>query len=173
MVGVVAYPCFIFGLHFDRVNPGDRDLNLPMRVIIAGSRSFAKFKSVSELDEMVNYVVVQSGFNITRVVSGGAVGIDQAGERWAERNGVPWKPRFRPQWCVGDMYDPTAGFKRNNKMALYGQALVEIWDGVSSGSRDMIEQMVRLDKPVCIHIPQECNDITVRLISPGPLVRYV
>lgn len=128
----------------------------PMRVIIAGSRSFAKFKSVTELDDMVTYAVTQSGFTITRVVSGGAVGIDQAGERWAERNGIPWKPRFRPQWCVDGMYDPTAGFKRNNKMALYADAAIVLWDGVSSGSRDTIQRMGRYGKPVWVYIPEEC-----------------
>lgn len=127
-----------------------------MRVIIAGSRSFAKFKSLSELDDMVTYAVAQSGFTITRVVSGGAVGIDQAGERWAERNGMPWKPRFRPQWYVGGMYDPTAGFKRNNKMVLYADGLIAVHDGVSPGTQDVIDTIQLLRKPYYIYIPTEC-----------------
>lgn len=128
-----------------------------MRVIIAGSRSFAKFKSVTELDDMVTYAVAQSGFTITRVVSGGAVGIDQAGERWAERNGIPWKPRFRPVWRTdGGGYNPKAGFERNNKMVLYCDAAVVLWDGVSNGTRDTIQRMGRHGKPVWVYIPEEC-----------------
>lgn len=127
-----------------------------MRVIIAGSRSFAKFKTELEIDTMIDYAVSQSGFTITRVVSGGAIGIDQGGERWAERNGVPWKPRFRPAWRVDGAYNPQAGFERNNKMALYSDAGIIIWDGVSNGTRDTIKQMGRLDKPVWVYILEEC-----------------
>lgn len=128
-----------------------------MRVIIAGSRSFAKFKSVTELDDIVTYAVAQSGFTITRVVSGGAVGIDQAGERWAERNGIQWKPRFRPVWRPAGVFNPLAGYERNNKMALYAEGLIAVWDGQSNGTRDCVDRMRLQGKDVYLYIPNVCR----------------
>lgn len=38
-----------------------------------------------------------------------------------------------------DLYGKSAGFKRNVQMAKYADALVAFWDGVSSGTKHMIE----------------------------------
>ena len=46
-----------------------------MKIIIAGSRNFPK-----ELWPLIFGLVASSGFDITEIVSGGAVGADQFGE---------------------------------------------------------------------------------------------
>ena len=108
-----------------------------MKVIIAGSRNIEDYKLVVD-------TIKRSGYSITEVVSGCAVGIDTLGEQWATANDIPIK-RFPAQW---HQYGPKrAGPIRNKEMAEYADAAVIIWDGESRGTRNMIENMVRRKKP--------------------------
>ena len=52
-----------------------------MKIIIAGSRNFPK-----ELWPLIFGLVASSGFDITEIVSGGAVGADQFGEYYAHES---------------------------------------------------------------------------------------
>jgi hypothetical protein len=111
-----------------------------MKVIIAGSR------------EITSYVVVQlavagSGFDITEVVSGTARGVDQLGELWAFENDIPVK-RFPADW---KKYGKSAGYKRNQQMAEYADALIAIWDGKSAGTGHMISIAKMKQLPVYVH----------------------
>lgn len=99
-----------------------------MKTIIAGSREGFVF------DEVVK-AVEESGFEITEVVSGGARGVDRFGETWANLNHVPIK-QFIPDW---DGLGKKAGHVRNRDMGDYADALVALWDGVSKGTKGMIE----------------------------------
>lgn len=110
-----------------------------MKVIIAGSRKFD-----DNAHHLVRYAVKMSGFDITEVVSGGAVGIDEYGELWAETNHVPVQ-QFIPDWKT---HGKKAGIIRNSKMAEYAGALIAIWDSSSTGTKDMIAQMKRRRKPI-------------------------
>lgn len=107
-----------------------------MKVVIAGSRTIEEYKQVAE-------AVTLSGFKISEVVSGGARGADQLGEKYALANCIPFKVFFA-DW---DTYGKRAGPIRNSQMAKYADAAIVVWDGKSSGSKNMIEQMSRLNKP--------------------------
>lgn len=98
-----------------------------MKTIIAGSRNIECFWVLEEAIE-------QSGFKITEVVSGCAKGVDRMGEVWAGYGGIPVK-RFQPDWSKGK----GAGLKRNIEMAEYAEALIAVWDGVSRGTKHMID----------------------------------
>ena len=99
-----------------------------MKTIIAGGRNVTEADILeSALDELP--------WQISEVVSGGAKGVDQMGEEWAERNGVPVK-QFKADWKT---YGRAAGPKRNEQMADYGEALLAIWDGKSKGTANMIK----------------------------------
>lgn len=111
-----------------------------MKVIIAGSRS---------LFGPVDLAVSNSGFDITEVVSGGAPGIDSAGEQWAKGSGIPVK-LFLAEW---DLYGKAAGIIRNRYMGTYADALIAIWDGKSKGTLHMINDMVTKKKPVYVYCP--------------------
>ena len=64
-----------------------------------------------------------------------ARGADRLGERYAKEHG--YKVIYMPaDW---DLYGKSAGFKRNVQMAEYADALVAFWDGVSFGTKHMIE----------------------------------
>ena len=105
-----------------------------MRVIIAGSRDITR---PSLVWSAIREAKTKSGIIVTEVVSGGARGVDRLGERYARKIGIPIKP-FIPNWYPLGIYDPTAGFRRNRKMAEYADALIALWDGSSPGTKNMI-----------------------------------
>jgi hypothetical protein len=73
--------------------------------------------------------------DVTEVVSGMARGVDTLGIDWAVENWLPWK-EFYADW---KHYGKSAGYKRNEEMAIYADALVAIWDGKSKGTKHMID----------------------------------
>jgi len=109
-----------------------------MKVIIAGSRSIKD-------PQIVLMAISESGFDITEVVSGGAVGVDRIGEAYARRNKIPIK-HFLPDWSLGK----GAGFIRNGEMAKYADALIAVWDRQSHGTLNMIKQSYNLGKSVFV-----------------------
>lgn len=110
-----------------------------MKVIIAGSRDFKE----TEADELVAAAIANSCFSITVVVSGHCKGIDRAGERWADKNGIPKKifEVTRHDWKVQGL---SAGPIRNGKMAVYADALIAIPGPKSKGTIDMIKQAEKI-----------------------------
>lgn len=114
-----------------------------MRVIIAGSRSIKEMDVLKEAIRLSNY-------EITEVVSGGAGGVDSLGEEWALNNRIPCKAfpveGFEWEWSK------KAGLDRNVRMAHYADALIAVWDGVSSGTKHMIDTMRALGKLVYVYV---------------------
>jgi len=96
-----------------------------MRVIIAGGRDFNDYVAVEN-------AIRCSGFEITEVVSGGARGADQLGERYAMARGINLV-RFPADW---ERHGKRAGPLRNNQMAEYADALIAMPG--STGTRHMI-----------------------------------
>lgn len=111
-----------------------------MKVIIAGSRSIVRYKSVEQ-------AVVDSGFDIDTVVSGTANGADKLGELWAKKHDKK-VVRFVPDW---KRFGRKAGILRNIQMAEEAQAVIVIWDGVSTGSKHMISCAERYGLDVYVH----------------------
>lgn len=111
-----------------------------MKLIIAGSRGLDLTRSL--LDALTDWFEVWE--RLEEVVSGGARGVDQAGEAWAETGGIPVR-RFPAAW--GE-HGRSAGHIRNAEMAAYADALLLIWDGESRGSAGMRREMLRRGKSV-------------------------
>ena len=111
-----------------------------MKTIIAGSRGIHDYSLVVDAIE-------KSGFSITEVVSGGALGPDTLGELWGHRNDIPVK-RFPAQWS---QYGKAAGLLRNREMAEYADAAIVVWDGESRGSRNMIAEARKRGLKVYVH----------------------
>lgn len=105
-----------------------------MKVIVAGSRDFTDYDKVKE--------ILNKEENITEIVCGGAKGADTLGEYWAKENNIPIK-YFIPDW---NRYDRSAGPIRNREMSLYADKLIAFWDGKSRGTKNMIENMKKLNK---------------------------
>jgi hypothetical protein len=117
-----------------------------MRTIIAGSRTI---KDAGLLKQAIE----ESGFLISEVVYGCAKGADELGKEWALANNIPvtpfpakWKDLSVPRAVIRNgpygKFNVKAGFDRNESMAVYAKsgALILLWDGVSDGSRDMLER---------------------------------
>jgi len=107
-----------------------------MKVIIAGSRD------ITDMNLLLCALDIYP-IDITEVVSGGANGVDRLGEEWAKEHNVPLTI-FPAEW---DKYGKIAGPIRNGNMAFYADALVAIWDGKSRGTKNMVDQMNKLQKP--------------------------
>jgi len=104
-----------------------------MRVIIAGSRDFNCFEKLTiALNEYLKDAVYSEEFEI---VSGGARGADRLGEQYARLYGATIK-QFIPDW---HSLGKRAGIVRNEQMAKYATHLVAFWDGISPGTKHMIE----------------------------------
>ena len=115
-----------------------------MKVIIAGPRyKDPKTKEVFDDFEFVSKAVEASGFEITEVVSGKALGVDSLGEVWAAANCID-VTEMPADW---DRHGKSAGFIRNSQMADYCDAAVIIWDGRSRGTGNMILEMNKRHKP--------------------------
>lgn len=114
-----------------------------MKLVVAGSRHFCVEKVTQRyLNDPVIYSIFAQAIE---VVSGKAKGVDTAGEQIADSLGLPVIP-FPP-----DTEHYTYGRAcniRNNKMAVYGDALLLIWNGKSPGSQHMKNAMLALGKPV-------------------------
>lgn len=100
-----------------------------MRTIIAGSREASWEQTIAAIDQCPWKA------QISLVVSGTARGADAFGEVWAGMNNVPIK-RYPADW---NKHGKAAGFLRNKQMAENADALIAVWDGMSRGTKSMIQ----------------------------------
>lgn len=121
-----------------------------MKTIIAGSREIRH-------SALIQIAVDLSGFEITELVCGmngkrnkdGKVisGVDLFAYEWAKEHGLPIA-EFPADWT---RYGRGAGPIRNKEMALFGECLIAIWDGKSTGTGGMIELAETYDLPVYVY----------------------
>jgi len=120
-----------------------------LKIVIAGSRA------ITDYDELLKALTGAINNNvITRadsfeIISGGARGVDTLARRYAQEVGyklVEMKPQYQHN------RDLSAPLRRNIDMANYGDILVAVWDGKSTGTKHMIAQMQKRGKPVFVHI---------------------
>lgn len=103
-----------------------------MRIIIAGSRGFTDYP---RLRRCVDEFIADHPTDDVVIVSGGARGADRLGEQYAHERG--YKLRImRADW---DRFGKSAGYRRNEQMALIADVLIAFWDGQSRGTRHMID----------------------------------
>lgn len=112
------------------------------KLIVAGSRGFTNADLlaiwINELAED------QYKDKAVSIVSGMARGADMLAWDWGKRHGVQVY-EFPAEW---NTYGKRAGFIRNDEMAQFADGLLAFWDGLSSGTKHMIETMEKLGKPV-------------------------
>lgn len=111
------------------------------KAIVAGSRT------ITDKDIILN-ALIDSKTNPREIVSGLAKGVDSVGLEIAEDHLLK-TTTFAADW---DTHGKSAGFIRNKEMGDYADVLIAIWDGKSSGTKNMIDYMQRLKKPVHVTI---------------------
>lgn len=112
-----------------------------MKTIIAGGRDYHDYAHVKKQLEHFRKTHV-----ITEIVSGGAKGADALGEQYAEEMNIKLKI-YHADW---EKNGRAAGPIRNQKMGDYADQLVAVWDGKSKGTKNMIDYMNKLKKPVFV-----------------------
>lgn len=115
-----------------------------VRIVVAGSRDFEDYELLSTtlfgiIENLINTNILDKPSQL-EFVSGTCRGADILGERFAESCGYKIK-RFQAKW---DELGKRAGWVRNCDMAKYASKadigiLVAFWDGVSKGTRNMID----------------------------------
>lgn len=115
-----------------------------MKFVVAGGRNIKEITAYGKLVEL-RITRTHPFCGATEIVCGMAMGADMAGKIYGDYYGIPVMS-FEPDYNKYGRY--RAPKIRNSKMAVYGDALVLIWDGKSGGSRHMKEAMLALNKPV-------------------------
>jgi hypothetical protein len=125
-----------------------------MKTIIAGSRNIVSAS-------MVYGILDAMPIDISEVFCGLADGVDALGSLWARSKFIPVRD-FKADWNDitvdgarirvrkdGSKFNSYAGHQRNEKMAIYADALIVIWDGSSRGSRDMLKRAHNYKLKIC------------------------
>lgn len=110
-----------------------------LSVVVAGSRSISEYVSTEGAGVLVANAIEESEFAVNEVVSGTARGVDQVGEKWADKRGISIE-HFPADW---DEHGRAAGPIRNQEMVEYADAVVAVHVGASKGTADLIEKARR------------------------------
>lgn len=123
-----------------------------MKVIIAGTRWITDY---ALLERVIQCVIDKTGLVITEVVSGKADGPDTMGEEWAKQRGIPINDK-PADW---KKYGLAAGGIRNKEMGDYADVLIALWNDKSTGTKDMMDYMWKLNKQVYYHSPSHPDPV--------------
>ena len=85
---------------------------------------------------------------VTKIISGGARGIDSAAEEYADKNGIA-KEIFLPNYAK---YAKRAPLIRNQEIVLNSDIVIAIWDGSTRGTKYTIDFAKRIGKQVKVFI---------------------
>ncbi len=114
------------------------------RVVVAGCRDYSNYEEASAFIDACLQELKEE-YEII-IVSGGAVGADALGERYAAENGLKLE-RHPADWKT---YGRSAGPIRNRQMAELCDYAVCFWDGESRGTKSMIDSAKKCGKTVFI-----------------------
>jgi hypothetical protein len=114
-----------------------------MRVIIGGSRSISDFAALES-------AIVESGFQIDRVITGNSTGVDAMVQHWAQKQGIPLSV-MPVEW---NQYGGRAEQIRNEQIIEVADACILIWDGFSKGTHHLREVVQRRGLKLCVY---QCN----------------
>ena len=114
------------------------------KVVIAGCRNYNNY---AEAKEYIDFCLTDiREKNTIVIISGGAVGADALGERYAKENGFKIE-KHPADWKT---YGRGAGPIRNKQMAEASDFVICFWDEESKGTKSMIDYARKCGKPVKI-----------------------
>lgn len=102
-----------------------------MNLIVAGGRDFTNYKL---LKEKLDFLLSNTDKEEVTILCGMARGVDLLGKRYADQNEIDvWE--YPADWSLGRQ----AGYLRNSDMADEGTHLVAFHNGISRGTKHMID----------------------------------
>ena len=112
-----------------------------MKVAIIGSRNLF----VKDLKKYLPEGVIE-------IVSGGAKGIDSCAREYAIANSLKLT-EFLPEY---DKYGRGAPLRRNLQIIDYADCVLAFWDGVSRGTKFVIDNCKKKNKKVAVYLKKDC-----------------
>jgi predicted Rossmann fold nucleotide-binding protein DprA/Smf involved in DNA uptake len=109
-----------------------------MKVAIVGSRSLT-------IDESLELFVPK---NTNEIISGGAHGIDQCAAKFAVSHNIKLT-EIKPDYKQFGRYAP---LKRNIEIIKLADYVIVLWDGISHGSKFVIQECKRQNKPSKVYL---------------------
>lgn len=110
-----------------------------MRVLITGIRDFVD-------PRVIPRAVEDSGFTVSRVITGSFFGVEQQVRAWAEGAGIPLELHV-PDWATHRLH---AGEARNSEMLRACDAVIVIWTGMDK-AKLVINAARETRKPIHLH----------------------
>jgi len=107
------------------------------KVAIVGSRNFSDYLLLKATLDKLDFVP-------TEIISGGAIGADSLGERYAKEHNIVTNI-FLPNWAE---HGKKAGFLRNSDIVEASDLVIAFWDSESKGTLDSINKAKKLGKDV-------------------------
>ena len=108
-----------------------------MKVAVVGSRNL----KVDNLDRFLPE-------DVTEIVSGGARGIDTCARNYALEQGITLT-EFLPEY---DKFGKVAPLKRNLQIINYADMVIAFWDGLSRGTKFVIDNCKKSGKELKIFV---------------------
>lgn len=121
-----------------------------VNLAIIGSREFNDYELLTKIMKPLLQILSQKQITF---ISGGAIGADLLGEKWADEMGIS-KKIFKADWdnlensvenpCkikynkFGKPYNCLAGFNRNKDIIRNADIIFAFWDGKSKGTLDSL-----------------------------------
>jgi predicted Rossmann fold nucleotide-binding protein DprA/Smf involved in DNA uptake len=120
--------CFVCLFHFDEKKMGQQK---PQSTVLAvvGSRTVTNYNEV--LPYLQHYLSIPN----LHLVSGGAIGADRLGRRFAQEHHLSLQ-EFLPDW---KQFGKSAGFRRNHDIISAATEVIAFWDGKSKGTKHSID----------------------------------
>lgn len=110
-----------------------------MKYVVAGSRGFDNYQLLTQiLDRIITPDDV--------IISGMARGADLLGVRYAKEHNISVL-KYPAQW---NLYGRSAGYRRNEQMAVVTDKVIVFWDDVSKGTKHMINLAHKYNKQLMI-----------------------
>ena len=106
-----------------------------MKVAVIGSRNLI-------VQDLKHYLPEE----VTEIVSGGAKGVDTSAKEYADAQGIKLT-EFLPEY---GRYGRGAPLKRNISIVEYADLVLAFWDGKSRGTKFVIDECKKRNKPVRI-----------------------
>ena len=108
-----------------------------MRVAVIGSRGL-------KVENLEAYLPD----DVTEIVSGGARGVDTSAREYAKTHGIKLT-EFLPDY---KRYGRSAPLKRNITIIENADLVLAFWDGISRGTKFVIDNCKKRNVPIVVHI---------------------